>query len=126
MPASDVEVEANHRRSHDRAMTGLMNAARAREGAHADAMIRLTPGFESRKGEELRERRGAEMKEDDSPPARMNVATGLLDRLQWDPEAHAAQIREIRHEYGNIFVPRDKMEELRAFSTWLRGTLQGL
>jgi hypothetical protein len=113
LPAFDTEVEDNHARFRQRAMTGLMKATRSRRSAYADAVIQLTFGFDGPEGDSVRERLGLPKRSDTSPPAWVQVVTKLLDRVKGDPERYADQIRAIQDQYGDIFVPRYKVRELK-------------
>ncbi len=46
-------------------------------------------------------------------PAWVQLVTRLLDRVKGDPTAYAEEIRAIQERYGDIFVPRYKVRELR-------------
>ena len=113
LPAGDDEVEANHARFHQRAMTGLMKATRSRRSAYADAVLQLTFDFDGEKGDEIRGRLGMPPRSRESVPAWVQVVTKLLDRVKGDPTAYAEEIRAIQERYGDIFVPRYKVKELK-------------
>jgi len=113
LPAFDQEVEENYARFHRRAMTGLMKASRARRAAYADAVIQLAMGFDGPEGEEIRQRIGAPRIDRLQPPAWVQVVTKLLDQMKGNPEAYATQIATLQERYGDIFVPRHKVAELR-------------
>lgn len=125
LPAHDGEVEANHGRFHKRSMTGLVKASRARKAAYADAIVQLTLGYE-KEADAVRERLGIPVQDDEGPPPWVAVVTGLLDRVKGDPEKYAAEIGRIRDEYGDIFVRRDKVKEIRRLSSELNRVLEGL
>lgn len=113
LPAGDEEVEANHARFHSRAMTGLMKASRSRKSAYADAVLQLTFDFDGEAGDAVRRRLGLPPRGRDAVPAWVQVVTKLLDRVKGDPTAYADEIRAIQERYGDIFVPRYKVRELR-------------
>lgn len=113
LPAGDDEVEANHARFHQRAMTGLMKATRSRKSAYADAVLQLTFDFDGPAGDAVRQRLGMPPRSRESVPAWVQVVTKLLDRVKGDPTAYAEEIRAIQERYGDIFVPRYKVRELR-------------
>lgn len=113
LPAGDDEVEANHARFHQRAMTGLMKATRSRKSAYADAVLQLTFDFDGALGDSVRQRLGMPPRPRDAVPAWVQVVTKLLDRVKGDPTAYAEEIRAIQERYGDIFVPRYKVRELR-------------
>lgn len=113
LPAFDTEVEDNHARFRQRAMTGLMKASRSRRSAYADAVIQLTLGFDGPEGDAARQRIGLPPRRGTEPPAWVQVVTRLLDRVKGDPERYADQIRAIQDQYGDIFVPRYKVRELK-------------
>jgi hypothetical protein len=126
LPASSEEVQAHRRRFRRRAMTGLLKDARSGEG-YAETMVQLTLGFEREEGQEIRARYGMGPDEDVDPvPAWHRVLTSLLDHVASDPDAYAEQIRELRNKYPTIFVPREKVEEIRDLTARLQGALQGL
>ena len=126
LPGDESEVEQNHARFHRRAMTGLMKASRARKSAYADAVIQLAMGYDAPEGHEIRQRLGAPISRAASPPAWVQVVTRLLDHLKGNPEAYATQIAHIQERYGDIFVPRHKVRELRELSGRLQRVLGGL
>lgn len=113
LPAGDEEVEANHARFHQRAMTGLMKATRSRKSAYADAVLQLAFDFDSESGDKVRHRLGMPPRPRDAVPAWVQIVTKLLDRVKGDPTAYAEEIRSIQERYGDIFVPRYKVRELR-------------
>lgn len=123
LPGDDAEVEQNHARFHRRAMTGLMKASRARKSAYADAVIQLAMGFDAPEGDEIRRRLGMILPRTGSPPAWVQVVTRLLDHMQGNPEAYAGQIAHLQEQYGDIFVPRNKVRELRELSGQLQRVL---
>lgn len=126
LPASAEEVQAHRRRFRRRAMTGLLKDARSGEG-YAETMVQLTLGFEQEEGQEIRAKYGMGPDEDIDPiPAWHRVLTSLLDHVASDPDAYAEQIRELRNKYPTIFVPREKVEEIRDLTARLQGALQGL
>ena len=123
LPAGDEEVEANHARFHQRAMTGLMKATRSRRSAYADAVLQLTLGYDGPEGDAVRERLGMPRRNASSPPAWVQVVTKLLERVKGDPQRYADQIRRLQEQFGDIFVPRHKVAELRDLSGRLQRVL---
>lgn len=94
-------------------MTGLMKATRSRRSAYADAVLQLTLDFDGPAGDATRTRLGLPPRRGDSIPAWVQLVTKLLDRVKGDPTAYADEIRAIQDRYGDIFVPRYKVRELR-------------
>ena len=113
LPAGDEEVEKNYARQHARTMTGLMKESRTRKSAYADMVLQLTLDFDGQVGDAVRERLGMPPRESNAPPAWVQVVTKLLDRVKGDPTAYAEEIRSIQEKYGDIFVPRYKVRELK-------------
>jgi|GEM_PF-1423336 hypothetical protein len=126
LPAGDEEVEANHARFHTRAMTGLMKATRSRRSAYADAVLQLTLGYDGPEGDAVRARLGMPRRNVSSPPAWVQVVTKLLERVKGDPQHYADQIRCLQEQFGDIFVPRHKVAELRDLSGRLQRVLREL
>jgi len=113
LPAGSTEVEANHARFHQRAMTGLMKATRSRRSAYADEVLQLTFDYDGELGDVVRARLGMPPRLSTEPPAWVQLVTKLLDRVKGDPRAYAEQIRAIQERYGDIFVPQYKVRELK-------------
>lgn len=125
LPATDEEVEANNKRFHDRAMTGLMKATRARRAAYAEAVVQLTLGFDTPEGEALRQRLNLRSY-DSGPPPWMRVVTQLLDRCKDDPRQYAAEIRQIQERYRGLFVIREEVAEAKRQAERLAEQLRAL
>lgn len=127
LPAEESEIERHYRRFHARAMTGLMKATRARRAAYADAVLQLSLDFDSQAGEELRRRLGVDLvKGDPGPPVWVKLVTQLLERIEKDPVTYADQLRAIQERFGDIFVPREKVAELKAASAKLQAVLASI
>lgn len=125
LPATVVEVEHNHALFHKRAMTGLVKATRGRKSAYADAVIQLTMDFD-RKGKEIADSLGLPRGEDSGPPPWVSVVTGLLQQVKGDPNRYAAEIKRLQDEFGDIFVRRDKVRDIRKVAGELNKLLEGL
>jgi hypothetical protein len=112
LPGDEAEVARFYKTFHARAMTGLVKASRGRKAAFVEIITQLSLGFDDPAAQAAIER--LRLTPDEDPvPAWVQLTTRLLDRLQADPQRYAAEIRELQRAYGDIFVPRDKVVELK-------------
>jgi len=93
-------------------MTGLVKASRGKKSAFVDIATQLVLGFDSPETKEAVERLQL-TPDSDSVPAWVSMVTQFLDRLSGNPEKYAAEIRHIQQQYGDIFVPAEKVRMLR-------------
>ena len=108
----EAEVTKFYTTFHRRAMTGLVKASRGKKSAFVDIATQLVLGFDSQETKEAVER--LQLTPDgDSVPAWVSMVTQFLDRLSGNPEKYAAEIRRIQEQYGDIFVPAEKVRRLR-------------
>lgn len=107
-----AEVDRFEQAFHKRAMTGLVKMSRGKKGAFAQLVGQLAFGFDDDVGKEALERLNL-APDTDPVPAWAQVVTRLLDRMSEHPQKYAAQIRQIQERYGDIFVPRDTVRELK-------------
>ena len=121
----EEEVDAFYRGFRRRAMTGLVKAARGRRSALVE-MIEQLSLFELNDATATppRDHRGG--RERDDIPAFVQVVTRLLDRMAGDPDRYAAQIAEIQDRYGDIFLPRARVQRIRNLSEKLIRELQNM
>jgi len=75
-------------------------------------MYQYTLGFDDPSTSTIMERLKITAPED-PVPAWVQLATKLLDKMSADPQRYAAEIRRIQRDYGDIFVPRDKVRLLK-------------
>jgi len=112
LPASEEEIEAMYRAFYNRGMTGLVKATRARKSAYVDSIVQMAFGFdEDPKIVEMREKMGE--LDEEGPPAWAAMTTQLLDRITEDPETYKRELEYIRERYGDIFVSREKLRQIR-------------
>ena len=95
-----------------RAMTGLVKASRGSKAAFVDMMAQYTLGFDEQETTAVIEHMRF-LPENDRTPAWVQLVTKFLDRISKDPHLYAAEIRRIQHTYGDIFVPREKVAQLK-------------
>jgi len=112
LAGTEAEVEKFYRTFHRRAMTGLLKASRGKKAAFVDIMHQLTLGFDEPEAKEALEKLRL-VPDSDPVPAWIQLVTKALDRLTLEPQKYADQIREIQVKYGDIFIPRDTVRELK-------------
>ena len=112
LAGNPTEVDEFYRTFHRRAMTGLLKASRGRKASFVSIMTQLSFGFEVEGDKEAIERLRL-LPDGDQAPAWVQMVTKFLGRLADDPQKYADEIRQIQRTYGDIFVPRDKIEMLR-------------
>lgn len=112
LPANKEEVEEFYTSFHKRAMTGLIKAARGKKAAFVDIMEQLTLWFDEPEGQKALEKVKLSL-EADPVPVWVRLVTRYLARLQEDPEKYATEIRKIQQAYGDIFVPRETVRQLK-------------
>jgi hypothetical protein len=125
LTGSTEETQRFYRAFHKRAMTGLVKASKGRKASFVDIMTNLALGYDDPDTmaqfdavEHLR------LTPDPDPlPAWVYVATNLLERLASDPQKYAEEIRRIQQNYGDIFVPRHKVAQIREMSAKLQEML---
>ena len=110
--ACEAEVTRFYTTFHRRAMTGLVKASRGKKSAFVDIATQLVLGFDSPETQASVERLQL-TPEGNSVPAWVSMVTQFLDRLTGNPEKYAAEIRNIQEQYGDIFVPREKVRMLK-------------
>jgi hypothetical protein len=107
------DTERFYRAFLSRGKTGLVKAARGRKAAYADLTVQYALFDEEEQSDDLKKEKKPFLLPDDGPPVWVRVLTQLLDRAAMNPEKYAEQIRMLQHKYGDIFVPRHKVDELR-------------
>jgi len=107
-----AETERFKQTFHRRAMTGLVKASRGSKAAYVDMMFQYTLGFDDPETRAAIERLNMAAS-DDPVPAWVQLVTKLLDKMSADPQRYAAEIRRIQATYGEIFVPREKVRQLK-------------
>lgn len=111
-PANMEEPERFKQAFHRRAMTSLVKMSRGIKASYVDTIIQYAFGFDDPETTALIER--LRLTADEDPvPAWVQLVTRLLDRMSGDPEKYAEEIRRIQATHGDIFVSRDKVEELK-------------
>ena len=123
LPGDETEVQRFYGAFHRRAMTGLVKASRGRKASFVDIMTQLSLGFDDPETKEALEQ--LRLTADADPvPAWVQIATRLLDRISDDPERYAAEIRKLQGKYGDIFVRREKVSELKRMTAQFQELLK--
>ena len=113
LAGSPGEVEEFHTTFHKRSMTGLIKASRGKKAAFVEIVGQLSLSFDDPETRVAIE--ALQLTPDADPtPAWVDLTTRFLDRISNDPEKYSAQIRAIQEKYGDIFVPRETVRELKA------------
>jgi len=123
LPATPEEVRAFYHAFHKRAMTGLVKASRGQKAAFIDTIEQLTLWYDAPEGEALLARLTPE-RDKDPTPAWVQLVTRHLERLSADPQKFAAEIAALQDKFGDIFVPRAKLQRLNALSDELQTLLK--
>ena len=113
LSGSVADVEGFERAFHKRAMTGLIKMSRGKKAAFVEIVGQLSLGFDDPETQAAIEK--FQLTPDQDPtPAWVDLTTKFLDRISDDPEKYSSQIRAIQEKYGDIFVPRETVRELKA------------
>ncbi len=123
MPLDEQEVEDVYQARRKRAFTGLVKMAQGRKGAYVDIIEQLTLGFDEPEAERAIERMNL-APDKDPLPTWLKVVTRFLTMMDKDPQKYAAEIGALQKSFGDIFVPRDTVKQLRAKSKELTELLQ--
>ncbi len=113
MPETKEEETAVYEARRKRAFTGLLKMSRGRKGAYVDTIEQLTFWFDEPEGAKALERLRLAPDKDEMP-AWLKLVTRYLSRIEKDPQRYAAEISAIQHNFGDIFVPRGTMVELKS------------
>lgn len=129
MPESPEEVELVYQARRRRAMTGLIKMTRGRQAAYIDAIEQMLLFYDEPEATAAIERFKFEP-EKESIPAWIGLTTRLLDKLSRDPQRYAAEIEQLRRQFGEVFVSRQvigklvkHIDELRAVAREIKGTV---
>ena len=112
MPGDASEVEQFYEAFHKRAMTGLVKASRGKKAAFVDIVEQLTFAFDDEAGTQAFERLRL-TPETNTTPAWVSLVTRYLDKIRFDPDKYAAEIRAIQKRYGDVFVSRERLTAIR-------------
>lgn len=123
LPATPEEVKDFYHAFHQRAMTGLVKAARGQKAAFIDTIEQLTLWYDAPEGEALLARLTPE-RDKDPTPAWVQLVTRHLERLSADPQKFAAEIAALQDKFGDIFVRRDTLAKLRSTAEQLQTLLK--
>jgi hypothetical protein len=122
MPLDVQEVESVYQARRKRAFTGLVKMAQGRKSSYVDIVEQLTLAFDEPEGEVAIER--LRLTPDKDPlPTWLKVVTRFLTMMDKDPQKYAAEIGALQKNFGDIFVPREKVRALRAKSRELEELL---
>jgi hypothetical protein len=113
LPESPDEEAAVYEARRKRALTGLLKMARGRKAAYVETLEQLTLWFDDPVGADVIERLRLAPEEGSGMPAWMHLITKFLNKIDADPQRYAAEIRALQRTYGNIFVPRSTISQLR-------------
>ncbi|MBN1495918.1 MAG: hypothetical protein JXA07_04060 [Spirochaetes bacterium] len=125
LAGNQSEVQEFYETYRKRAMTGLVKASRGKKSAFVEMVTQLTLGFDNDEGRDAIEKLRL-TPDKDAVPAWVRVVTQFLDRLADDPQRYADQIRKIQEKYGDIFIPRDKLQQIRRMSNELQQLLKSV
>lgn len=123
LPATPDEVRAFYHAFHQRAMTGLVKAARGQKAAFVDTIEQLTLWYDAPEGEALIARLTPE-RDKDPTPAWVQLVTRHLERLSADPQRYADEIAALQDRFGDIFVRRETLARLRSTAEQLQALLK--
>ncbi len=105
------ETEQFYRTFIARGKTGLFKASCGRRAAYVDIAYQYTLGFDEPVTAPAKKQQQFAL--DDGPPVWVQVVSKCLDRAAADPDRYAAEISALQKKYGDIFVPREKVRQLR-------------
>lgn len=95
-----------------RAITGLVKMSQGRKNALVDSAEQLVLFMDNPDNQKAIER--LQLVPDEGPlPAWVQLVTRLLDKLSRDPKRYAIEICELQRQFGDMFVPRETMKQLR-------------
>jgi hypothetical protein len=110
---SPEEVEGFHHAFYKRAMTGLLKASRGKKGAFVNMVDQATLFFDDPDKLGVSLGRLNLAKDKNKIPAFVQMVTRGLEKIKKDPQKYAAEIRKIQDRYGDVFMPKDKIIELK-------------
>lgn len=123
LPADEGEVEANYLRFFQRGMTGLAKGSRCRKSALSSTIVQLVMGFDSPDAEVVRKNLGLPR---ETESVSFHVLNNLLDQFAADPRKYRDELRALQEKYGEVLLPRTKIEQMREASKAIAKALEGL
>jgi hypothetical protein len=123
LTGAPTDTEQFYRTFVARGKTGLFKASCGRRAAYVDITYQYTLGFDDEPNGDMNRKsvaggsgscpRKPQFSLDDGPPVWVQVVSKCLDRAAADPDRYAAEIAALQKKYGDIFVPREKVRQLR-------------
>ena len=109
------ETEQFYQTFISRGKTGLFKASCGRRAAYVDIAYQYTLGFDDDPGLGPLGKKGVpkQFSLDDGPPVWVQVVSKCLDRAAADPGKYAQELQSLQEKYGDIFVPRETVRQLR-------------
>ena len=121
LTGAPAETEQFYRTFVARGKTGLFKASCGRRAAYVDITYQYTLGFDDEPGAPPKRQQFAL---DDGPPVWVQVVSKCLDRAAADPGRYAAELATLQKKYGDIFVPRETVRQLREKTAEFQQLLQ--
>jgi len=104
------ETEQFYRSFISRGKTGLFKASCGRRAAYVDIAYQYTLGFDD---DPAAPPKKPQFSLDDGPAVWVQVVSKCLDRAAADPGKYAQELQSLQEKYGDIFVPRETVRQLR-------------
>jgi len=112
LPENKAEVEAVYQSRRKRAFTGLVKMSQGKKSAYVDIVQQITLGFDEPAGNIVIERFKF-TPDKDIGPTWLKLVTRFLKMVDKDPQKYAAEIDALQKSFGDIFIPRGMVIQLR-------------